>query len=97
MTGAKTRAVHKSGWVSAVAVGAAAAAFLTPAYVSAQTPDLARQAAYSADQAEAGAVVYQASCMGCHLPNLAGSFEALGVRHSVHQLRPEGSLEVPSL
>ena len=45
-------------------------------HASAQVPDQARQAAYTADQAEAGAVVYQEACATCHLPNLSGSFEA---------------------
>ncbi len=53
-----------------------AAAALAPTDASAQTPDQARQAAYSTDQAQAGAAVYQAACVMCHLPNLAGSFEA---------------------
>src|SRR5688572_7660659 len=32
--------------------------------------------AYTAQQATAGRAVYQASCAGCHLPDLAGSNEA---------------------
>ena len=42
----------------------------------AQAPDQARQAAYTADQPEAGAAVYREACSVCHLPNLSGSFEA---------------------
>lgn len=52
------------------------AAVLTAASASAQVPGGARQAAYSADQAEAGAAVYQEACSACHLPNLRGAFEA---------------------
>ena len=39
-------------------------------------PSRPARLAYTADQAEAGAAVYQEWCAGCHLPNLAGSFEA---------------------
>ncbi len=59
-----------------VAFACAAALVLIPTHAWAQAPDQARQAAYSTDQAEAGAVVYRQSCAACHLPNLAGSFEA---------------------
>ena len=62
--------------VKTTAVRAFTAAILTATQVTAQAPGPARQAAFSADQAEAGAAVYQVSCAGCHLPNLAGAFEA---------------------
>ena len=52
------------------------AAILTASHVSAQAPEQARQAAFAADQAETGAAVYEEACASCHLPNLAGSFEA---------------------
>ena len=81
MAAVKTTAVHTTGarlqatlarFASALAFTATFAA----CEVSAQAPEQARQAAYTADQAEAGAAVYQESCAGCHLPNLSGSFEA---------------------
>ena len=53
-----------------------ASVVLTTATASAQVPARARQASYSADQAEAGAAVYREACAACHLPNLRGSFEA---------------------
>ncbi|MCH7890276.1 MAG: PQQ-binding-like beta-propeller repeat protein, partial [Gemmatimonadetes bacterium] len=71
MTAGKTRAV-----LAFTAILSAAQVSASAADASAQTPDLTRQAAFSVDQAEAGAVVYEASCAGCHLPNLAGAFEA---------------------
>ena len=64
------------GGMTAALLFAAFTATLTANEVSAQTPEQARQAAYAADQAEAGAAVYRESCAACHLPNLAGSFEA---------------------
>ena len=79
MTAGKKRAVYEAGvrfraTLAWLASGLALSAILPPTQLSAQTPDLTRQAAFSVDQAEAGAVVYEASCAGCHLPNLAGSF-----------------------
>ena len=64
------------GGMTAALLFAAFTATLQASEVSAQAPEQARQAAYSADQAEAGAAVYRAACGACHLPNLAGSFEA---------------------
>ena len=70
MTAVKTIAVRR------FAAALALTAILPAGHVSAQAPQQARQAAYSADQADAGAVVYQQQCAACHLPNLSGSFEA---------------------
>ena len=64
------------GGMTAALLFSAFTATLAANEVSAQTPEQARQAAYAADQAEAGAAVYRESCAACHLPNLAGSFEA---------------------
>ncbi|HIF22220.1 MAG TPA: hypothetical protein EYQ27_10020, partial [Gemmatimonadetes bacterium] len=52
-----------------------APAHTTPLHALAQAGQ-ARQASYAADQADTGAAVYRTSCSACHLPNLAGSFEA---------------------
>ncbi|MEE2669809.1 MAG: PQQ-binding-like beta-propeller repeat protein [Gemmatimonadota bacterium] len=49
---------------------------ITATAVAAQVPDRPRQAAYTSDQAETGAALYQEACAMCHLPNLRGSFEA---------------------
>ena len=54
-----------------------AAAVVGPgARAAAQGAAGTQQAAYTRDQAEAGAAVYRQSCAECHLANLRGSFEA---------------------
>jgi alcohol dehydrogenase (cytochrome c) len=70
MTAVKTTAVKRFAAVLAVTTVLAADG------VSAQEPDQARQAAFAVDQAEAGATVYLQACAFCHLPDLAGRFEA---------------------
>ena len=44
--------------------------------VAQQAGGAPQQAAYTAEQAEAGAVVYGTACAGCHLTNMRGSAEA---------------------
>ncbi|MCH7565979.1 MAG: c-type cytochrome [Gemmatimonadetes bacterium] len=54
-----------------------AAAVVWPgARATAQGAAGTQQAAYTRDQAEAGAAVYRQTCAECHLANLRGSFEA---------------------
>jgi alcohol dehydrogenase (cytochrome c) len=81
MTAVKTTAVQAVGAQLHATLARFASAFAFTAIfaagdVSAQAPGQARQATYSADQADAGAVVYQQQCAACHLPNLAGAFES---------------------
>ena len=44
--------------------------------VAAQQPAQPSSPIYTAAQADAGRTAYSASCSGCHLPDLKGSFEA---------------------
>ena len=56
-------------------VAIALAAVLVPK-AGAQGAESARQAAFTAEQAQAGFAVYRAACAACHLENLRGRFEA---------------------
>ena len=64
------------GWLSAAVVVALAVLSFPGGRAAAQQPDGSGQAAYTAEQAEAGADVYTQQCASCHLANLTGSFEA---------------------
>ena len=57
-------------------VAIAVVATLSQARAGAQQADSARQAAYTAEQAQAGVAVYRAVCSQCHLESLRGDFEA---------------------
>ena len=54
----------------------AVAVVVSPGVSIAKAAVYAQQAAYTQDQAEAGAAVYRETCAECHLANLRGSFEA---------------------
>ena len=49
---------------------------LTIGLIAAQQPQPQPRAAFTAAQADAGRAAYDASCSGCHLHDLKGSFEA---------------------
>ncbi len=49
---------------------------LPQARAVAQQAEIVGQAAYTAEQAQAGLLVYRAACSACHLESLRGSFEA---------------------
>src|SRR6266852_5865627 len=49
---------------------------LTIGLIAAQQPPAQSRAAFTAAQADAGRAAYDASCSGCHLRDLKGSFEA---------------------
>src|SRR5882762_8829546 len=55
---------------------AVAFAGLTMVLIAAQQPPAQSRAAFTAAQADAGRSAYDASCSGCHLRDLKGSFEA---------------------
>jgi len=55
---------------------AAVFAGLTIGLIAAQQPLAQSRAAFTAAQADAGRAAYDASCSGCHLHDLKGSFEA---------------------
>ena len=54
--------------------GAIAALGVSIAWAAGQQP--ARPGIFTADQANAGRNIYQATCVSCHLPDLKGTFEA---------------------
>ena len=49
---------------------------LTIGLIAAQQPQPQPRAVFTAAQADAGRAAYDASCSGCHLRDLKGSFEA---------------------
>src|SRR5579863_10597884 len=57
-----------------VICGAIAALGISTAISAAQQP--ARPGIFTADQANAGRAIYQATCSSCHLPDMKGAFEA---------------------
>jgi alcohol dehydrogenase (cytochrome c) len=54
--------------------GAVAALGVSIAWAAAQKP--ARSGPFTAEQANSGHAIYQATCVSCHLPDLKGTFEA---------------------
>ena len=61
---------------TATSIVGSALTVLIAAMALPQTSAAAQQAGYTAEQAEAGAVVYGSACEGCHLANMRGSAEA---------------------
>ena len=61
---------------SALTVLIAAMALPQTSAAAQQAGGVPQQAGYTAEQAEAGAVVYGSACEGCHLANMRGSAEA---------------------
>ena len=67
--------ILKPRWLRIFACGAAAALGIGIAVAAAQQP--ARTGPFTAQQAADGRVLYQSTCVACHLANMKGSFEAL--------------------
>ena len=61
---------------TSTSIAGSALTVLISAVALPQASAAAQQAAYTAEQAEAGAVVYGTACAGCHLADMRGSAEA---------------------